>query len=152
VSRRTSSSVGADLDRAVSERLARHDLRYTDGRRQIVTGLRRAGGPVTLPELLELQGDLAQSSAYRNLSLMEEAGVIRRLVHRGDHAHYELAEELTEHHHHLICESCGSVRDVTLPAPIERDLDRAFTGAAGAEGFVPRHHVIDVYGLCADCA
>jgi Fe2+ or Zn2+ uptake regulation protein len=146
------ASGGADLERAVSERLARHDLRYTEGRRQIVTGLRRAGGPVTLPELLELQGDLAQSSAYRNLSLMEEAGVIRRLVHRGDHAHYELAEELTEHHHHLICEDCGSVRDVTLPAATERDLDRAFAGAAGAEGFVPRHHVIDVYGRCADCS
>ena len=32
-----------ELDRAVNERLAKHDLRYTTGRRQIVSGLRRAG-------------------------------------------------------------------------------------------------------------
>jgi Fur family ferric uptake transcriptional regulator len=148
----TLSGASGDLDRVIGERLARHDLRYTEGRRQIVLGLRRAGGPVTLPELLAMQSDLAQSSAYRNLSLMEEAGVIRRLVHRGDHAHYELAEELTEHHHHLICESCGAVRDVTLPAATERDLDAVFASAAEREGFVPRHHVIDVYGVCAGCA
>ncbi len=73
-------AVTTELDRAVTERLAKHDLRYTTGRRQIVSGLRRAGGPVTLPELLQIQSDLAQSSAYRNLSLMEDAGVVRRLV------------------------------------------------------------------------
>lgn len=141
-----------ELDRAVTERLAKHDLRYTTGRRQIVSGLRRAGGPVTLPELLQIQSDLAQSSAYRNLSLMEGAGVVRRLVHRGDHAHYELAEELTEHHHHLICESCGLVLDVTFTAATERNLDKAFESVAEAQGFVPRHHVIDVYGRCERCA
>jgi Fe2+ or Zn2+ uptake regulation protein len=141
-----------ELDRAVTERLAKHDLRYTTGRRQIVSGLRRAGGPVTLPELLRIQSDLAQSSAYRNLSLMEEAGVVRRLVHGGDHAHYELAEALTEHHHHLICESCGSVVDVTFSAATEHTLDKAFESVAEAQGFVPRHHVIDVYGRCERCA
>jgi Fur family transcriptional regulator, ferric uptake regulator len=144
--------VATELDRAVNERLAEHDLRYTSGRRQIVTGLRRAGGPVTLPELLELVADLAQSSAYRNLSLMEEAGVVRRLVHGGDHAHFELAEELTEHHHHLICESCGLVLDFTLQPGVERSLDKAFDRLAESEGFTPNHHVIDVYGKCARCS
>jgi Fur family transcriptional regulator, ferric uptake regulator len=147
-----SMAASTELDRAVTERLARHDLRYTTGRRQIVSGLRHAGGPVTLPELLQIQTDLAQSSAYRNLSLMEEAGVVRRLVHRGDHSHYELAEELTEHHHHLICESCGLVLDVTFSAATERNLDKAFESVADAQGFVPRHHVIDVYGRCERCA
>jgi Fur family ferric uptake transcriptional regulator len=141
-----------ELDRAVTERLSEHDLRYTAGRRQIVRGLRSAGGPVTLPELLHISSELTQSSAYRNLSLMEEAGIVRRLVHRGDHAHYELAEELTGHHHHLICESCGLVLDFTLDPTIEHTLDAAFGDLAGSQGFQPRHHVIDVYGRCARCA
>ncbi len=145
-------AVTTELDRAVDQRLAEHELRYTAGRRQIVNGLRAAGGPVTLPELLEITSGLAQSSAYRNLSLLEEAGVVRRLVHGGDHAHYELAEELTEHHHHLICEGCGLVVDFTLPPPVEHTLDSAFDTVAAAEGFIPRHHVIDVYGQCANCA
>lgn len=141
-----------ELDRAVTQQLADHDLRYTSGRRAIVAGLRDAGGPVTLPELLESSADLAQSSAYRNLSLLEEAGIVRRLAHGGEYARYELSEALTEHHHHLICEQCGSVADVVLDASVERSLDKALHALQGSEGFVAGHHTLDVYGLCSNCA
>ena len=43
----------SELERAVNDRLAEHDLRYTAGRRAIVEGLKAADGPVTLPELLD---------------------------------------------------------------------------------------------------
>ncbi len=141
----------SELDRTINERLGEHDLRYTRGRRAIVDGLRTAGGPVTLPELLELSTDLALSSAYRNLSLMEDAGVVRRLAHGGDHARYELAEVLTEHHHHLICELCGSIRDVVFDAEIEAALEVALVRLGRAEGFVTHGHTIDVYGHCRTC-
>jgi Fur family transcriptional regulator, ferric uptake regulator len=144
-------AASVDLDRTIADRLARHDLRYTRGRRVIVGTLVRAGQPVTLPELLDLEPELAQSSTYRNLSLMEQAGVIRRLAHGGDHARYELDEELTEHHHHLICESCGAVRDVVLEPSLERTVDAALDRVARGEGFTPRAHVIDVYGRCSEC-
>jgi Fur family transcriptional regulator, ferric uptake regulator len=142
----------AELDRSVTDRLAEHDLRYTRSRREIVDALVGADGPLTLPELLAGAPGLAQSSAYRNLSLMEQAGVIRRLSHGGDHARYELAEELTEHHHHLICEECGVVRDVVFDGRVERALDGALERLARAEGFEARAHVVDVYGRCAECA
>ena len=141
-----------ELHRIVRERLSEREQRYTTGRRRILDALVAAAGPVTLPELLADQPSLAQSSAYRNLSIMEEAGIVRRLVHGAEHAHYELAEDLTEHHHHLICENCGLIRDITLNARLERSLDSAFDGVARAEGFSPRHHAIDIYGKCADCA
>jgi Fur family transcriptional regulator, ferric uptake regulator len=141
-----------DLERSIVQRLDAVDLRFTAVRRAIVDGLRGAGGPVTLPELLAQVPGLAQSSAYRNLSLMESAGVVRRLLHGDGHARYELAEALTEHHHHLICESCGAVRDVRLDARLERTLDKRFDEVAAAEGFTVVRHAIDVYGTCADCA
>lgn len=141
-----------NLDRAAQHRLAAREHRYTPARRALVAALAIAGRPVTLPDLLAGDRSLAQSSAYRNLSLMEEAGVVRRLVHGTEHAYYELAEELTEHHHHLICEQCGVVRDVTLDASLERTLGRSFERIADREGFSPRRHTIDVYGHCADCA
>ena len=142
-----------ELHRIVRERLSEREQRYTTGRRRIVDVLVAADGPVTLPELLDQATRRSpQSSAYRNLSIMEEAGIVRRLVHGAEHAHYELAEDLTEHHHHLICENCGLIRDITLNARLERSLDSAFDGVARAEGFSPRHHAIDIYGQCADCA
>ena len=82
---------------------------------------------------------------------MVEAGIVRRLVHVGDHAHFELAEHLTEHHHHLICEGCGTVVDVTLPDSVEAAMDRTFHDVAEASGFVPKHHAVDIYGECGEC-
>ncbi|WP_051062477.1 Fur family transcriptional regulator [Ilumatobacter nonamiensis] len=140
-----------ELDRVVTDRLERHELRYTSGRRAIVAALRAADGPITLPDLLDLAPTLPQSSAYRNLALMEEAGVVRRVVHRADYAHFELAEELTEHHHHMICESCGSVQDFTLPAKVERTLDAAFREIAEQAGATETSHLIDLFVVCGDC-
>ncbi len=145
-------SADEDLHREIKARLGRIDQLYTRGRQAIVDALVGAGTPLTLPGLLEHAPDLTQSSAYRNLSMMEQAGVVRRLVHGNDHAHYELAEGLTGHHHHLVCRECGVIRDVTLDRQLERSLDAAFARVALEAGFQPEAHDIDVYGLCANCA
>lgn len=145
------SAPHAEIHRTVRDRLDQSDQRYTAGRRALVDALADADGPITLPELIDRAPTLAQSSAYRNLAVMEEVGVVRRLVHNADHARYELAEALTEHHHHLICESCGTVRDVTLTSDLERRLDTAFEELATGAGFTVTHHTIDLYGRCADC-
>jgi Fur family transcriptional regulator, ferric uptake regulator len=141
----------AELHRAARERLDGLSQRYTTGRRALVEALAAAPHPVTLPGLLELDSSIPQSSAYRNLSLLEQAGVVRRLVHSAGHAHYELAEDLTTHHHHMICENCGTIRDITLDAKLERSLDKAFADVTDTLGFEPHHHAVDIYGLCADC-
>jgi len=141
----------AIFDRLVTDRLAEHALRYTMRRRQLVTVLRRVDRPVTLVELMNLASGMPQSSAYRNLALLEEAGVVRRLVHSGVDAHFELAEELIGHHHHLVCGSCGTVEDFTLPVELERALSRAFDSIAENGRFEALHHAVDVYGRCSVC-
>jgi len=141
----------SDLHRSVAARLADHEQQYTANRRAVVDALARAGAPITLPDLLATDDSLAQSSAYRCLSVLAEAGVVRRLVHLGDHALFELAEHLTEHHHHLVCEACGIVVDVTLPDHVESEMDRSFDEVAAALGFAPLHHAVDIYGTCAEC-
>ena len=140
------------IEREVIDRLTAHDLRFTIARRQIVKALRDASGPVTLPELLDLAPDLAQSSAYRNLSLLEEAGIVHRLVHGSDHARYELAEALTAHHHHLICDVCGAVRDVAFSDDTEERLDQEIAEVAARERFQVTRHVLDLHGICSACA
>jgi len=140
-----------DLHRSVAGRLSDHDQQYTSNRRAVVDALAAAGAPITLPELLAADSSLAQSSAYRSLAVMIDAGVVRRLVHVGDHAHFELAEHLTEHHHHLICAGCRSVVDVTLPDRAEAVMDRTFHDVAEASGFTPTHHAVDIYGTCRAC-
>jgi Fur family transcriptional regulator, ferric uptake regulator len=149
---RSASPELRDLHRAAEARLAERDQRYTANRRRIVEALAEASSPQTLPQLLHRRPALTQSSTYRNLTTLEDAQVVRRIVSGSEHAHYELAEHLTEHHHHLVCVECGSITDVTLAAPLEARLERAFADAASGRRFRPAGHSIDIYGHCADCA
>lgn len=142
-----------DLDEIALRRLGADGQRLTAVRRRVLHLLAAAPEPVTIPQLLEQERGLAQSSVYRNLSILERAGLVSKISMGGEHAHYELGEELTKHHHHhLVCVDCGKVRDVTLAATIERTLDRALGAAASAEGFDLHHHRLDLIGRCADCA
>ena len=137
----------------VAELLRNGDHRYTTGRHRVVAALQTAGGPITIPQILELDGSLAQSSVYRNLSILEEVGAVTRIVTHDDYARYELAEALTDHHHHhLICSNCGLVTDFELSARLEQTLDDALHRTGRSNGFRVDAHRLDLIGACADCA
>jgi Fur family transcriptional regulator, ferric uptake regulator len=141
-----------DLDRVALTRLRKDAQRYTDNRRQLVAVLATSDAPLTIPEILQRRSDLAQSSVYRNLAVLERAGVVQRIVTTDEWARYELAEDLTEHHHHLICSACGLVRDFTVSARLERSIDEALGKVAETNSFRLDHHRLDLVGRCADCA
>jgi Fur family transcriptional regulator, ferric uptake regulator len=144
--------VSADaLDDEVASRLRAADQRYTSGRRQLIDALRGGEGPMTIPQILGACGELAQSSVYRNLAVLEEVGAVTRIVTHDDFARYELAEDLTEHHHHLICSGCGDVSDFALQPKVEAALDRALQGVARETAFRVEGHRLDLVGRCASC-
>ena len=140
-----------DLHATAHARLRADGQRYTTNRRALVDALEQADRPVSIPDLLDGRRDLAQSSAYRNLAVLERAGVVRRIVTHDDFARYELAEDLTEHHHHLICSRCGTVDDFTVSAALELELDRTLRRVASKHGFASASHRLDLVGTCARC-
>ena len=144
--------VELDLDSEVSALLRVADQRYTSGRRRLVEVLQSGGGPLTITQILEADKSLAQSSVYRNLTILEEVGAVTRIITRDDFARYELAEDLTGHHHHLICTSCGDVADFSLTGETESQLDNALHLAAEQLGFQVEAHRLDLLGVCSDCA
>ena len=141
----------AEMHLQIGARLARQEHRYTSGRRQLVEVLAQANQPMTLPDIVAADPDLAQSSAYRNLDVLVRSGVIRRLSAGGDHTHFELAEPLLGHHHHLICIRCGSIEDIHLGSDVELLVDQSLSDIASQTGFTPIHHSLDLHGHCADC-
>ncbi len=142
----------ADLHTTVESRLRASGQRYTGQRRRLVDILARAGSPLALPDILRGRRDLAQSSVYRNLVGLEQAGVVSRVMTEDEHGRYELAEALTGHHHHLICQGCGRVQDLPLPADFERALDRTLDRMGAEAGFAEVSHRLDLIGLCGACA
>lgn len=147
----SSSPSVPDLDQIAASRLRSLGQRLTPRRRSLLDILRAARQPLTIHEILDRGDRLAMSSAYRNLTTLEQAGVVHRIITGEDFARYELAEELTEHHHHLVCSVCGLVRDMPTDLRIERVM-RSVMADMPAEVFTPQGHRIDVMGLCPDCA
>jgi Fur family transcriptional regulator, ferric uptake regulator len=144
--------VKSDLHVEVASRLRANAHRYTSRRRDLVEILRRAGQPMSIPDILTGRRGLAQSSVYRNLAVLEQSHVVRRVVTGEDFAHFELAENLTEHHHHLVCSRCGTVEDVTIPTKLERSMERALDDVAESTGFTTVSHRLDLIGICRNCA
>jgi Fur family ferric uptake transcriptional regulator len=141
------------LHETISALLHSQKQRLTPTRRCIVDVLAAADRPLTIPEILDARPELAQSSAYRNLVVLEQARVVHRLVTHADFARYELAEDLTgDHHHHLICTVCGSVEDVPASAGLEESLHDAIDQIARSTGFRTAGHRIDLVGVCRNCA
>ena len=76
---------------------------------------------------------------YRTLDLLAEIGALRRLD-LGDGPRYELAED---HHHHLICESCGDVTEFER-CPLDLASLRGMDFEVGS-------HSLEIYGRCGAC-
>ena len=140
-----------DVHATATMRLRAAGHRYTNQRRRLVELLAEAGHPVSIPDILP-GSDLKQSSVYRNLADLEQAGVVSRVTTDEEFGRYELAEDLIGHHHHLVCSRCGKMRDVDVPPDLERTLDRALDRIAKRAGFARVSHRLDLVGLCADCA
>jgi len=141
-----------DVRDAAATRLGAYGQRLTANREAIVETLARASRPQTIPEILDERPGLAQSSVYRNLVILEEAGIVHRVLGTDEFARWELAEHLTGHHHHLICASCGKVEDVPASAGLERSVAAAAAAITRTTGSRTEHHRLDLVGLCATCS
>lgn len=78
-------------------------------------------------------------TVYRAIDLFSGIGLVRRLD-LGDGPRYELAEN---HHHHLICESCGDISEFDV-CPLDAQALRVLDFEVSA-------HSLELYGRCGAC-
>jgi Fe2+ or Zn2+ uptake regulation protein len=137
----------------VVERLRHIGARYTAARRTVVEALRAAPGPRTVAGLHADLGDTVPlSSLYRTLTVLDDAGVTRRVPADSGPVGYELAEAVAGHHHHLVCTECGRTYDVAADARVEAALDEIAAAVGAVAGLTVTGHRLDLEGRCARCA
>jgi Fur family transcriptional regulator, ferric uptake regulator len=128
--------------------LAEHGVRATPRRLEVLEELARERDDVTAQalwsRLRERDSRTGLATVYRTLALLSEKGVVDVLSHHGAEQCYRLCGD--EHHHHLLCERCHKVVEVS-----ECGLDGWVAAAAKQHGFVATDHRVEIVGVCADC-
>jgi Fur family ferric uptake transcriptional regulator len=141
----------SDLHDQIRHRLDARGIRYTSGRRTVVETIRTAPGPQTVAELSARMA-VPLSSLYRTLGVLEEAEVVARHPGADGTSRYEPAEWIAGHHHHVVCISCGAMRDVELDPDDEELLSVAASRVAERAGYRSRGHGLEIEGICGSCA
>lgn len=89
-------------------------------------------------------GSLSVQASYHLLDVLVSAGLLRRVDLAGSAVRYERSED--DHHHHLVCRSCGAVTNIAC---------RAEGGPCVALGDRQGYEVTEVevtfWGVCPQC-
>lgn len=100
-----------------------------------------------LHDVLKRRGDsVGLTTVYRTLQHLADAGEVDVLRTGDGEAVYRRCSS-GDHHHHLVCRSCGKAVEVDGPA-----VEKWAAAIAAAHDFVGIAHTVEVFGTCADCA
>ena len=100
-----------------------------------------------LHDRLRHRGDnVGLTTVYRTLQSLADAGVVDVVrTTEGESVYRHCASN--EHHHHLVCRSCGKTVEVDGPA-----VETWATAISAEHGFTDVSHTLEIFGTCAECA
>ena len=124
--------------------------RQTKQRDLVVTALTKARGFVSAQALhasmTHSGSTISLATVYRALTDMVGEGDVDSLLSLEGENLYRACSS-NGHHHHLMCRECGATVEIDAK-PIE-EWSRA---QAAAYDFTDVEHVVDIFGLCSQCA
>jgi Fur family ferric uptake transcriptional regulator len=138
----------AEHARAVLNQSGHHRGAARDAIIDLLAGQSCALGALEIEDRLR-EGDrhVARASVYRVLELLQENGLVARLELGDATARFELIDPAGGHHHHLLCDSCGSL----VPFD-DDDLERSIDRLSRRLGFSANGHEVVLRGDCSACA
>ena len=99
-----------------------------------------------LHEYLRAHGDsIGLATVYRTLQSLAEAHQVD-VIRTGEGESLYRRCERREHHHHLVCRSCGATVEIDGPS-VESWASRV----GAAHGFSDIKHTIELFGTCEAC-
>lgn len=130
------------------EVLAGRGHRLTGQRRAVAQLIAARRGHFTAADLeataRERELPIGRATVFRALDLLAAIGVIERIdLPSGEHAWVACEPE---HHHHVVCASCGRTADFD-----DAGLASVVAAVARRTGFTIDAHRVELFGRCSDC-
>jgi Fur family transcriptional regulator, ferric uptake regulator len=88
---------------------------------------------------------VGQTTVYRTLKLLSEAGLAREVRFGDNRTHYEHNYK-HQHHDHMICSECGRIIEF-----YSAELEALQDAMAAKHKFEVTQHLLRIIGLCGEC-
>lgn len=126
--------------------LSTHDLEATPARASILRICMNSDKPIDVNFVASKMGSKAHlATVYRTLEKFVTVGILERIDFQEGKFRYEY---MHGHHHHAVCNSCGSVEDISDTTSEIEALEKRL---AKQSGFSVTKHVLELFGLCNKC-
>jgi len=121
----------------------------TRAQRAVLAALARDGSFLSAQDIHARLRDtgtaVGLTSVYRALPALADAGAVDVVrTSTGELTYRRCGSD--EHHHHLVCTTCGATVEVEAPA-----IERWVAEVAGANGYVVASHTLEITGTCRSC-
>jgi Fur family ferric uptake transcriptional regulator len=115
---------------------------------KLISVLERVGGFASAQELYQMlrrDGDgIGLTTVYRALQSLLDDKMIDLLRREDGEAIYRLCGD--NHHHHLVCRSCGNTVEIEGSS-----VEKWAEAIAKEHGFREVGHTVELFGLCESC-
>ena len=129
--------------------IQRKGLKRTSQRDLILDFFLRTEEHLSIEDLYRLvqreDPTVGQTTVYRTLKLLTEAGLAREVRFGDGRTHYEHNYK-HQHHDHMICSECGKIIEF-----FSAELEALQDAMAEQHGFEITQHLLRIIGRCADC-
>jgi Fur family peroxide stress response transcriptional regulator len=143
--------ISIDMERAAAfkaleEKCRKRGLPVTIQRRAVLEEILGRKDHPTADQVLEAlshrHGGVSRATVYRALDTLVELGFVRRMAHADAVARFD---PVTDRHHHLVCDRCGKVLDLS------DDSVGRIVMPKSPPGFSVRDYTVYFTGICSSC-
>lgn len=130
----------------INKLLRQKGYRLTKQRQQVLGAL--TPFPQSVAEVISFleskDVDVDKVTVYRTLDCFVKLGAVGKTLFKDKTAKYELLTE-ANHHHHLVCDKCGSIEDIFLNEKL------LLNKVCIQTDFQIKSHSLEFFGVCANC-
>ena len=125
--------------------------RLTPARREAYLAMLEQDKPLSAYELIAVlekkkAKKIAPLTVYRHLDFLTRVGLVHRLESTHSYVACDHPDDAHETHY-LLCSECGSADEVE-----SRALGSLLDELADRHGFQPKNAIVEIRGVCGDCA
>ncbi|MBO8159101.1 transcriptional repressor [Thermosyntropha sp.] len=138
------------MDKKINAKLKENNYKLTEQREAVLEVMmdnrgKHLSAEEVLQEARRKLPNIGMATVYRTLEKLASMNILYKTMFEGGKFRYELSDDESHRHHHIVCLKCGKIYEV------EEDLLNGLEKKLENRGFEIVDHELKFYGYCPEC-